>query len=337
MDKTVWIGSLLGNNLKSNLKFAALVGAMLLTLSFPADAQQAGKIARLGILANAAAPQIDALRQGLRDAGYVEGQNIIIETRYAEGRLERLPDLAAELVQLKVDVIVSIGPATPYAAKSIKSIPLVMGYSGDPVDAGIVASLARPGGKVTGMTFFAAELAGKRVELLKEAVPGISRLSVLANPRHAGEQRELRETQLVAQALALPLQYLTVKAPSDFHEAFGAITRERAEALITFPDALTMAHRKEIAEFSTRRRIPSISGWSEFAEAGGLITYGPNLLDSFKRVAVYVDKILKGTKPEDLPVEQPTKFELVINLKTAKQIGLTIPPNVLARADKVIR
>ena len=313
------------------------LSALFLALCSVAEAQQPGKISRLGILANVASPQIDALRQGLRDAGYVEGQNIIIETRYAEGKLERLPDLAAELVQLKVDVIVSIGPATPYAAKSIKSIPVVMGYSGDPIDAGIVASLARPGGNVTGMTFFAAELAGKRVELLKQAVPGISRLAVLANPRHAGEQRELRETQLVAQALALALQYLTVKAPGDFHEAFGAITRERADALITFPDALTLAHRKEIADFSARRRIPSISGWSEFAEAGGLITYGPNLFDSFKRVAVYVDKILKGTKPQDLPVEQPTTLELVVNLKTAKQIGLTISPNVLAKADKVIK
>jgi putative ABC transport system substrate-binding protein len=313
------------------------LSALFLALCSVAEAQQPGKISRLGILANVASPQIDALRQGLRDAGYVEGQNIIIETRYAEGKLERLPDLAAELVQLKVDVIVSIGPATPYAAKSIKSIPVVMGYSGDPIDAGIVASLARPGGNVTGMTFFAAELAGKRVELLKQAVPGISRLAVLANPRHAGEQRELRETQLVAQALALALQYLMVKAPGDFHEAFGAITRERADALITFPDALTLAHRKEIADFSARRRIPSISGWSEFAEAGGLITYGPNLFDSFKRVAVYVDKILKGTKPQDLPVEQPTTLELVVNLKTAKQIGLTISPNVLAKADKVIK
>jgi putative ABC transport system substrate-binding protein len=205
------------------------------------------------------------------------------------------------------------------------------------VDAGIVASLARPGGNVTGVTFFAAELAGKRVELLKEAIPGISRLAVLANPRHAGEQRELKETQVAAQAFALPLQYLTVNAPGDFEDAFAAIVRERANALIVFPDALTLARRKEIAEFSARRRIASISGWREFAEAGGLMTYGPNLVESLKRVAFYVDKILKGTKPADLPVEQPKKFELVINLKTAKQIGVTITPNVLARADRVIR
>jgi ABC-type uncharacterized transport system substrate-binding protein len=327
----------IGEDMKKKVTIHLTLGALLLALSFPAEAQQTGKIPRIGILANVPAPQIDALEQTLRDAGYVEGQNIITEKRYAEGRLERFPDLAAELVHLKVNVIVSIGPATPYAAKSIKDIPVVMGYSGDPVDAGIVASLARPGGNVTGVTFFAAELAGKRVELLKEAIPGISRLAVLANPRHAGEQRELKETQVAAQAFALPLQYLTVKAPGDFEDAFAAIVRERANALIVFPDALTLARRKEIAEFSARRRIPSISGWTEFAEAGGLMTYGPNLVDSLRRVAFYVDKILKGTKPADLPVEQPKKFELVINLKTAKQIGLTIPPNVLARADRVIK
>ena len=264
------------------------LSASLLALSGPAEAQQSGKIPRIGILANVPAPQIDALEQTLRDAGYVEGQNIITEKRYAEGRLERFPDLAAELVHLKVNVIVSIGPATPYAAKSIKDIPVVMGYSGDPVDAGIVASLARPGGNVTGVTFFAAELAGKRVELLKEAIPGISRLAVLANPRHAGEQRELKETQVAALAVALPLQYLTVNAPGDFEDAFAEITRERANGLIVFPDALTLARRKEIAEFSARRRIASISGWREFAEAGGLMTYGPNLIDSLRRVAFYV-------------------------------------------------
>jgi putative tryptophan/tyrosine transport system substrate-binding protein len=311
--------------------------ATLFALCGSAAAQQPGKIPQIGILANVAGPQIDALRQGLRDAGYVEGQSIIIEKRYADGNLDRLSELAAELVQLKVNLIVSIGPATPYAAKSIKNTPVVMGYSGDPVDAGIVASLARPGGNVTGMTFFAAELAGKRVELLKEAVPRISHLAVLANPRHAGEQRELKETQTVAQAMSLPLQYLTVKTPGDFAEAFDAMTRARADALITFPDALTLAQRSEIAAFAARRRLASVSGWSEFAEAGGLMTYGPNLLDSFKRIAVYVDKILKGAKPADLPVEQPKKLELVINLKTAKQIGLTVPPNVLARANRVIR
>ena len=313
------------------------LATMILDSAHLAQAQQTRKIPRIGILADVSAPHHSAFQQGLRDLGYVEGENIVIESRYAEGKRDRLPELAAELVLLKVDVIVSVGPATPYAAKSVKTVPVVMGYSGDPIEAGVVASLARPGGNVTGMTFFAAVLAGKRVELLKEAIPKISRLAVLANPGHAGEQLELRETQAAAKALAMTLQYLTVRAPKDFDDAFRAMTRERAEAIIAFPDALTMAHRKEIAEFSAKNRIASVSGWSEFVEAGALMTYGPNLLDSWRRVAVFVDKILKGTKPADLPVEQPTKFEFVINLKTAKAIGLTIPPNVLVRADKVIK
>jgi putative ABC transport system substrate-binding protein len=283
------------------------------------------------------APHHDRFQQGLRDLGYIEGENIVVERRYAMGNREKLPELAAELVGLKVDVIIAFGPVTPFAAKSVKTIPVVMGYSGDPVDAGIVASLARPGGNVTGMSFFAAVLAGKRVELLKETVSKVSRVAILANPGHAGEQLELKETQAAARALDVALQYLTVRVPDDFNEAFRLMAKERAEAVSAFPDALTMAHRKEIAESSVKNRMLSMSGWSEFAEAGGLMTYGPNLFESFRRIATYVDKILKGTKPEDLPVEQPTKFELVINLKTAKQIGLTIPPNVLARADKVIR
>jgi putative ABC transport system substrate-binding protein len=230
-----------------------------------------------------------------------------------------------------------VGPATPYAAKSVKTVPVVFGISGDPVEAGVVASLARPGGNATGMTFFAAVLAGKRVELLKEAFPTISRIAVLANPGHPGEQLELKETQAAARALAVTVYYQTARASGDFSDAFNAISRERANALITFPDALTLSHRKEIAEFSSKNRLPSISGWSQFVEAGGLMSYGPNLADSFRRLAVFVDKILKGTKPADLPVEQPTKFELVVNLKTTEQIGLTIPPGVLARADRVVK
>ena len=289
------------------------------------------------ILAMVAAPHYDALLQGLRDMGYIEGENIVVERRYAKGNRDKLPELAAELSSLKLDVIVVLGPAAPLAAKSVKGVPVVIAVSGDPVIAGIVPSLARPGGNITGMTFFGNVLAGKRVELLKEITPRISRVAILANPGHAGEHLELKETEAAARALDVVLQYLTVRAPGDFNEVFRAIARERAEAIIAFPDTLIMAHRKEIAEFSAKSRIPSMSGWSEFAEAGGLMTYGPNLFDSFKRVSIYIDKILKGAKPGDLPVEQPTKFELVINLKTAKQIGLTIPPSVLARADKVIR
>jgi putative ABC transport system substrate-binding protein len=300
-------------------------------------AQPTGKIARIGILAHGNSPQLEALRQGLRDHGYIEGQNLLIEYRYAEGKRDRVPELVAELLGLKIDLIIPIGPMTPVVAKTVKGIPVVFGFSGDPVDAGVVASLARPGGNATGMTFFAAVLAGKRVELLKEAVPGTARIGVLANPNHAGESVEFRETETAAKAMSVTIQRHTAQVADDFAGAFAAIAKQRATALITFPDALMMAHRKEIAEFAGKLRLASVGGWSEFADAGGLMTYGPNLRNSFRRVAFYVDKILKGAKPADLPVEQPTKVELVINLKTAKQIGLTIPPNVLARADRVIK
>ena len=316
--------------------FAAMV---ILTLAFfhLVNAQPKGKISRIGILADFNSPQLEALGQGLRDHGYIEGQNLLIEQRYAEGKSDRVSELVAELLGLKIDLIVPIGPMTPIVAKTVKGIPVVFGFSGDPVDAAVVTSLARPGGNATGMTFFASVLAGKRVELLKEAVPGTARIGVLANPNHAGESVEFRETETAAKAMSVTVQRHTAQVADDFAGAFAAIAKQRATALITFPDALMMAHRKEIAEFAGKLRLASVGGWSEFADAGGLMTYGPNLRNSFKRVAFYVDKILKGAKPADLPVEQPTKFELVINLKTAKQIGLTIPPNVLVRADRVIR
>ena len=302
-----------------------------------ANAQPTRKIARIGILANFSSPQLDALRQGLRDIGYIEGQNLLIEHRYAEGKRERIPELVAELLGLKIDLIVPIGPTTPLVAKIVSDIPVVFGVSGDPVEAKLVATLARPGGNATGMTFFASVLAGKRVELQKEAVPGTTRISVLANPNHAGESVEFGETETAAKAMGVSVQRHTAQVADDLAGAFSAIAKQRATALITFPDALMLAHRKEIAEFAGKLRLASVGGWSEFADAGGLMTYGPNLADSFRRVAFYVDKILKGAKPAELPVEQPKKFELVINLNAAKQIGLTIPPNVLARADKVIR
>ena len=322
--------------MKKSLSLLLLIAVLGIGSAMRA-AEQTRKISRIGVLAMVPAPHYDALLQGLRDLGYIEGENIVIERRYAKGNRDKLPELAAELSSLKLDVVVVLGPAAPLAAKSIKSVPVVIAVSGDPVIAGIIPSLARPGGNITGITFFGNVLAGKRVELLKETTPRISQVAILANPGHAGEQLELRETEAAARASDVVLQYLTVRVPDDFNEAFRIIARERAEAIIAFPDTLIMAHRKEIAEFSAKSRIPSMSGWSEFAEAGGLMTYGPNLFDSFRRVAIYVDKILKGAKPADLPVEQPTKFELVVNLKTAKQIGLTIPPNVLARADKVIK
>ena len=312
---------------------------IMFTLGSLADvnAQPTAKIPRIGIIAPGKSPQLEALRQGLRDFGYIEGQNLLIDYRYVEGKHDRIPELVAELLDLKIDIIVSMGPLASVIAKIVKNIPVVFGTSSDPVEAGIIASLARPGRNATGMTFFASVLAGKRVELLKEAVPATTRIGVLANPNHAGESLEFAETQAAANIMSVRVQRHTAQVADDFAGAFSALIKQRANGLITFPDALMLAHRKEIAEFAANQRLASLGGWSEFADAGGLMTYGPNLSDSFRRVALYVDKIVKGVKPSDLPVEQPTKFELVINLKTAKQIGLTIPPNVLARADRVIR
>ena len=316
--------------------FAAMIIFTISALGV-VNAQPTGKISRIGVLADFVTPQLDALRQGLRDLGHTEGQNLFIEYRYAEGRHERIPKIVAELLGLKIDLILTSGPITPIAAKIIKGVPVVFSISGDPVEAGLVASLARPGGNMTGMTFFASVLAGKRVELLKEAVPGTARIGVLANPNHAGESLEFRETETAAKAMSVSIQRHTAQAADDFAGAFNAIAKQRATAIITFPDALMLAHRKEIAEIAVKLRVASVGGWSQFADAGGLITYGPNLFNSFKRLAFYIDKILKGTKPADLPVEQPTSLELVVNLKTSKQIGVSIPPSVLARADRVIR
>jgi putative tryptophan/tyrosine transport system substrate-binding protein len=320
-----------------NKRFVAAMIIFTLASLGLVNAQPTANIPRIGIIAPGKSPQLDALRQGLRDFGYSEGQNLLIDYRYVEGRHDRIPELVAQLLDLKIDIIVPMGPLAPVVARIVKTIPVVFGTSSDPVEAGIVASLARPGGNTTGMTFFASVLAGKRVELLKEAVPAISRIGILANPNHAGESVEFAETQAAANIMTLSVQRHTAQVSDDFAGAFSALIKQRANGLITFPDALMLAHRKEIAEFAAKRRLASLGGWSEFADAGGLMTYGPNLTNSFRRVAFYVDKILRGAKPADLPVEQPTKFELVINLKTAKQIGLTIPPNVLARADKVIK
>jgi putative ABC transport system substrate-binding protein len=344
MEKTVWVGSLSENNRKSkiqNLKWAGsfAIPILLVMCVGMAEAQKPAKVPRVGYLISAAgvSAQYEAFRQGLRDLGYVEGQNVVIEYRSGEGSL-RLADLAAELAQLKVDVIVAQGAAATPAKTAAGAVPIVFGTSGDPVEGGFVASLARPGGNMTGLTFLAFELVGKRLELLKEILPKISRVAVLANPAHPGEQRELGETQNTAQSLGASLQYLQVKASADFDSAFEAVSKQHANALLVFPDAVTLAHRVRIAEFAAKSRLPSTFGWRNYVEAGGLMSYGPDVEDIYrKRIALYVDKILKGTKPADLPVEQPTKFELVINLKTANQIGLTIPQSVLFRADKVIK
>jgi putative ABC transport system substrate-binding protein len=274
----------------------------------------------------------------LRDLGYIEGQTIAFEYRWLEGKSARLSALAAELVRLKVDVIVTQGESMTRPVKATTStIPVVMATSGDPVGAGLIASLAHPGGNITGLSSISAYVSGKRLEILKEAVPKVSRVAMLYNPTIVSAVLEVKEAQAAAPTLRLTVQPLEARTPGDLVPAFEAISRARADALLVQGDPFTMTQRRPILDLAIKRRLPVISVFSDFADAGGLMSYGPDRLDMFRRAAVYVDKILKGAKPADLPVEQPTKFELVINLKAAKQIGLTIPPNVLARADRVIR
>jgi putative tryptophan/tyrosine transport system substrate-binding protein len=326
-----------------NLKSTILLCALLLALYVPAEAQQTKKIAKIGLLAPstpaAAAHLVEAFRQGLRELGYVEGKTFVLELRYGEARADRLPEIARELVGLKVDVIVT---ATDVAIAAVKretqTITIVMANSTDPVGTGFVASLARPGGNITGLSSISPELSGKRLELLREVVPGLSRVAFIWNPDVRGAVLDYKETEGAASSLHLQLQSVEVVRAEDFDRAFSAITKDRAQALI-MPAAnpLAFANRSQIASFAQKNRLPSMYAQKEYVDAGGLMSYGPSTIDLWRRAATYVDKILKGTKPADLPVEQPKKFEFVINLKTAKQIGLTIPPNVLARADKVIR
>jgi putative ABC transport system substrate-binding protein len=323
--------------------FVWLLGAMLLTTVFLAQAQQSTKVPRIGYLSSApfsASPERHAaFRQGLRELGYVEGKNIVIEWRSAEGKLERQSELAAELVRLKVDVIVTGGStATRPAKEATATIPIVMTQDSDPVGNRFVASLARPGGNITGLSNFAPELSGKRLEFLKEIVPRLSRVAVLGTSTVPGNAQMLRETELAAGAFGVKLQYLDILGPKDIQTAFRAAGEGRADAvLMLVRGPVATPHRKEIAELAVKNRLPAIYSGQEYVEAGGLMSYGVSLTDLDRRAATYVDKILKGAKPADLPVEQPTKFELIINLKAAKQIGLTIPPNVLARADRVIK
>ncbi|MGH7772698.1 MAG: ABC transporter substrate-binding protein, partial [Candidatus Binatia bacterium] len=283
-------------------------------------------------------PNIEGFREGLRALGYVEGQNIAIEYRYAAGRDDRLADLAAELVRLKVDLIVTdSSPAARAAQKATKTIPIVMAASGDPIGTGLIASLSRPGGNITGLTHLSPELSGKRLELLKEVVPKASRVAILWNAANPDKVSDFRETEAAARALRVQLQSLEVRGAEDFDKAFAAATSGRAHALITLSDPLTGSRGRRILDFALKNRLPAMYGERGFVDAGGLMSYGHIPADLHRRAATFVDKILKGTKPADLPVEQPVKFEFVINLKTAKQIGLTIPPNVLVRADKVIK
>jgi putative tryptophan/tyrosine transport system substrate-binding protein len=322
--------------------FSLALGALLLALSVSADAQQAKKLPRIGFIAGGSpsseSPRIEALRQGLRDLGYMQGKNILFEYRYAEGETDRIPALAVELVQLKVDIIVTAGgPMTRAAKQATSTIPIVMAAAGNPVGSGLVASLARPGGNVTGLTTITRELDDKRLELLKEAVPKVTRVGVLWNPEAAALPL-FKQLEVAARSLGLQLQSLEVRAPEDFDGAFRAAAKGRSQALLVLRNpVIGMTERGRIAKLANKSRLPTIYDDKAFVEAGGLMAYGTNITDLYRRVATYVDKILKGAKPADLPVEQPMKFEFVINLKTAKQIGVTIPPNVLARADRVIK
>ena len=306
-----------------------------------AQAQQPARIHRIGILSpvsgSVLSARVEAFRQRLRELGYLEGKNIVIEYRYADGKRERVPDLAAELVRLKVDVIVTIGPGATLAAKKASgTIPIVFAGASDPLGTGIVSSLAQPGGNITGLSLMVPDLDGKRLELLKEAVPKVARVAFLWQP---GGRRNLRLTEMeaAAKALGLKLLSLPVRSLDDFEGAFARAKKERAQALITTTGERINTQLRRVLDFAANNRLPAIYHYSEFVEAGGLMSYGPDNTDIWRRAADFVDKILKGAKPADLPVEQPMKFEFIVNLKAAKQIGLTIPPNVLVRATKVIQ
>jgi len=327
-----------------NIKMAGLaVSTLLLALCFPVQAQQPKKIPRIGVLfsgtRSANLTDIDAFRDGLRDLGYLEGKNILLEYRYAEGEFSRVPNLASELVQLKVDVIVTGGTRSTTAAKRATStIPIVVGEAGDLVEAGLVASLARPGGNVTGSTRISTDLSGKRIELLKEAGSKVSRVAVLLSSATAVLDRvEVKETEAAARHLGVRVQTVDVGDPKEFQGAYAAMVKEHADAVIILQGAFTSLHHRELVDLAVKNRLPSMCEGSLFTDAGCLMSYGPDVSHLWRRAAVFVDKILKGAKPADLPVEQPTKFELVINLKTAKQLGVTIPQSVLYRADKVIK
>jgi putative ABC transport system substrate-binding protein len=307
-----------------------------------AEAQQPKKVHRLGYLTgtslSANSARIEAFRQGMRKLGYMEGENIVIEWRSAEGKGNRLPALAAELVRLKVDIIITGGPTSNRAAKeATSSIPIVMAFDNDPVSNGFVASLARPGGNMTGLSTLAPEISGKQVELLKEIVPRLSRVAVLGISTNPGNSQSLKETELAAGGLGVKLQFVDVRDRKDIETAFGAASNGRADAVLVLAGSIFNSHRSQVVELALKNRLPAIYPYPEFVQDGGLMTYSVSITDLFRRAATYVDKILKGAKPADLPVEQPTKFELLINLKAAKQIGLTIPPNVLARVDRVIK
>jgi putative ABC transport system substrate-binding protein len=329
--------------MKKATALSILIAIVVLAFGLIAEAQQAEKVPRIGYLSgsppSSIAERIEAFRQGLRELGYMEGKNIVIEWRSAEGKRDRLPALATELVHLKVDVIVTAGPLVTRAAKQATStVPIVLTQDPDPVGNGFVASLARPGGNITGLSSLAPGPTGKQLELLKEIVPKLSRVAVFETSTRPGNAQTLREVELAAGAFGVQLQYLDVLSPKDIETAFQAAVRERADGALWFvTGSIGNPHRKKIADLAVSSRLPVIYNLRDHVEAGGLMFYGVNVVDLDRRAATYVDKILKGRKPADLPVEQPTKFEFIVNLKTAKEMGLTIPPNVLVRADKVIK
>jgi putative ABC transport system substrate-binding protein len=329
MDRRAFIGALAGS----------LLGARLAT-----GAPQAGRVPRIGYLATdlAANPHLtEAFRQGLRDLGYVEGRHVVVEYRSAEGKIERLPALAAELAALKVEVIVAPNTPAALAAKhATRTVPIVFVGVGEPVTSGLVTSLARPGGNVTGLSAVSPELVGKWLELLKQVVPGVSRVAALWQPGAMDEHTEkemLKEAEVAARALGVRLQFVGAREPADIERAFSDMSREHAGALTVRPAPMFVSERRRLVDLAAKHRLPAVYAWREFVDAGGLMAYGPNLVDLYRRAATYVDKILKGARPGDLPVEQPTKFELVVNLKAAKALGLTLPPSLLARADEVIQ
>jgi putative ABC transport system substrate-binding protein len=315
---------------------------LLLAPCFPTRAQQAPKISRIGFLGatslSVESARIEAFRQGLRELGYVEGKNVVIEWRWAEGKFDRLPDLATDLVRLDVDVIVTGGSTSSGAAKrATTTIPIVMAQVNDPVGSGVVASLAHPGGNITGLSTLVPEVSGKRLEMLKEVISKLSRVAVFGDSTAPGNAQSLTETELAAKAFKIQLQYRDILAPKQIDIAFREAAKERADAVLVLAAPVLISQRKHITELAGKHRLAAIYPQKEDVEDGGLMSYGVSIVELYRRAATYVDKILKGAKPGDLPAEQPTKFEFIINVKAAKQIGLTIPPNVLARADRVIR
>jgi len=324
--------------------FIAVVGGSILAAPLTSAAQQAEQVPRVGYISPGSSSdpfrlrRYEAFRQGLLELGYVEGRNIALEPRWAKGEYDRYPALAADLVRLKAHVIVTVGGAATKAAQQVTTTtPIVMSVVIDPLGSGLVASLARPGGNITGLTIMASDVVGKQLELLKQTVPGVSRVALLWNPDNPGGAPQLREAEAAARILGVRLQAVEARNPQEIDRAFSAMTRERAGALIVLPDAIFGNQQKQIANLAVKSRLPSIYGIREYGEAGGLIVYSANNLDLERRAAIFVDRILKGAKPADLPVEQPTKFELVINLKTAKALGLTIPQSILIRADEIIQ